>query len=165
MSKKPQTKVFLFYIATLIIVLVLFRLTTAYGEARLQAPPNLNGRYVTAEPLPGCPQPSRLAITIQQSGIYLNGALELQPDEAADAPALQPEQLTLNGRWQQQVRLSGRTDALSACQPDLARTAVDLQGSLTQSPPALTGQLILNGGQPWSFTANRQATASKKNEH
>lgn len=154
----------IFYGAAVTIVLGLFRLTSAYGEANLQAPPNVNGYYLTTEALPGCPADSRLAITVQQSGIYLNGALSLASLESASNSGSTPEQLTLNGRWQQQqARLTGSTAALADCQ--IPAAPVTLQGSITETPPAFTGQLVLNATPPWQFTANRQAQPTETLDH
>jgi hypothetical protein len=168
-SKSSHVKNHLiFYIVGVAIVLGLFQLTSAYGEANLKAPPNLNGRYLSAAAPPGCPTDRQFALTIQQSGIYLNGAIELaQAADQAPVP-LRPEQFTLIGRWQQQVTLSGSTPALAGC--GAPASTVGLQA--TFQPPAaspaaaaLVGQLNLDSAQPWSFTAVRQADPAKQSAH
>ena len=175
LSKSSHVKNHLiFYIVAVAIVLGLFQLTSAYGEANLKAPPNLNGRYLSVAAPPGCPTDRQFALTIQQSGIFLNGAIELaQVADPMPAKPLQPEQFTLIGRWQQQVTLSGSTLALADCgiasidsiqatfQPPVASSIA----SPIASPAALTGQLNLNSGQPWRFTAIRQADLAKQNAH
>ena len=161
----------IFYVVAVTTVLGLFQLTSAYGETHLQAPPNLNGRYLSTSAPPGCPTDRRLAITIQQSGIYLNGAAELaQATEKAPTEPIQPEQLTLIGHWrQQQVKLAGYSPALSGCSP--ANSTVNLAASF--QPPAsspateaaLVGQLNLSNTQPWSFTAVQQAAITRQSDH
>lgn len=165
MSKSHLKTHLIFYGATILVVLGLFRLTSAYGESNLKAPPNLNGRYLSTAALPGCPETSRIAVTIQQSGVYLNGALELQ-QEGTKPPPLQPEYLTLNGRWQQQLTLLGQTNALTTCQNNLAQANIALQGTITQDPEAvLNGQLSINQAQPWQFTAKREALPKQEVAH
>jgi hypothetical protein len=154
----------IFYAVAVSIVLGLFRLTSAYGEANLQAPPNINGRYLTSEAPPGCPDATRLVITVQQSGIYLNGALALTQLEPT-AEVHRSDHLTLNGRWQEQLTLSGPTNAFVTCNLPAA-TEVTLQAMAQSSPEAsLTGQLNIDSATSWSFTAQRQATPSQQSDH
>lgn len=177
MSKSSHLKTHLiFYAIAVSTVLGLFHLTSSYGEAHLKAPPNLNGRYITDAAFPGCPEESRLAVEIQQSGLYLNAALELTTATATSAEPL-PEQLTLKGDWEeQQINLTGPTSALATC-PNFANGAnlVPIQIQATHQPSAasapatLTGQMTLtsvsNQIQPLTFTAIQQANAAKKQEH
>lgn len=174
----------IFYAVAVSSVLGLFRLTSAYGEANLNAPRNISGRYLTESAPPGCPPDLRLALTVQQSGTYLNGALSLEPPQAAvsEASPLPPSQFTLNGRWQQQVQLAGSTTAFADCQ--IPAVPVTLQGSISEaaSPdkttaldqsnlpdqPAhltLTGELLFDQASPWQFVAKRQTVTSRKTEH
>jgi hypothetical protein len=162
-AKRSLRTNLIFYTATLLTVLGLFQLTTAYGEANLEAPPNLNGRYLTDAAAPGCPPDSRLALTIQQSGRYLNAALELvNPNQQATAPS--PKALSLQGHWRQQIQLTGAAPALATCQQptDLALQAMFQPASSptnSLTPAHLTGQIQLNG-QNWPFTAQQQAVAA-----
>lgn len=169
-------KSLLFYGIMIGSVLILFRVTAAYGEKHLKAPPNINGRYVSTQAPPGCPEASRLALTILQSGVFLHGSLQLQ--EAGNQPTTQPSasqaKPSLNGRWNQsQVVLSGRTEALATC----TRTAnssssreVSIQGKIDSLPEktlaTFTGQIeIVGSNQPWTFSAEQQATAAQSVEH
>jgi hypothetical protein len=182
MSKRLQSRLLMFYGGTLVLVLVLFRFATAYGEQHLNAPPNLNGRYLSNESMPGCPASSRIVLLIQQSGIYLNGSLGLEEEKAASLQAAEPlemvaeEKPSLKGRWEQEhIRMSGITSALTPCQPGSAGSTpaqasseVSIQGKIT--PPdakgTLTGQITVNGNaQPWQFTAQRQAAQPKSKDH
>lgn len=172
----------LFYVVAIATVLSLFQLTSAYGEANLEAPPNLNGRYLSATAPPGCPSDRQFVLTIQQSGIYLNGAIELvQAAQAGQAPPapLQPEQLRLIGHWrQQQLNLSGPSPALATCaspaSPALPASPIDIQATF-QPPPspstgnhtaaaAITGQINFGSAQPWDFTAVRQAAPTQQQQ-
>jgi hypothetical protein len=176
MSESSHFKTHLiFYAIAVSTVLGLFHLTSSYGEAYLKAPPNLNGRYITNAAFPGCPEESRLVIEIQQSGLYLNAALELTTATAAE---LLPEQLTLSGDWEEQIKLAGATGALATC-PNFANGApasiqvpIQIQAahqpSIASAPATLTGQITLTSAnqiQPWAFTATQQAKAEKKQEH
>jgi hypothetical protein len=165
MSKRAQTRNHLiFYIGAIVLVVGLFEVTTSYGEANLKAPPNINGRYLTATAPPGCPDASRLAISIQQSGIYLNGGLELV-DQASAKPKTHAIEHSLSGRWQQQITLNGRTKALASCEANLANVDTNLQGTVAGTPAAsLVGQLTF-AAQPWSFTAQRQPEEAKEEAH
>lgn len=166
-----------FYTVTLLTVLGLFQITTAYGEANLKAPPNLNGRYLTDAAAPGCPTNSRLALTIQQSGRYLNAALEL--DKASDAARISaPKTLGLRGSWRQQIYLAGSAPDLAACQqptdltleasfqPESAPAQAAPDGAVPAHSlkPSLTGQIQLNG-QTWPFTAHQQPPADPQSSH
>lgn len=159
----------IFYVATLLTVLVLFQLTTAYGEANLQAPPNLNGRYLTDAAAPGCPPDSRLALTIQQSGRYLNAALELVTPNAPTSSPLPSSAFSLQGDWQQQISLAGAAPDLASCQqPTDLMLQANFQSASGQAssltPANLTGQIQFNG-QNWPFTAQQQAVAAPTNSH
>lgn len=171
MKSHFHPKTLLFYGAMIGSVLVLFRIVSDYGEKHLQAPPDVNGRYVSSQPLPGCPDSTRLALTILQSGVYLHGLVQVEEADA-EAPAnVSPDKATLNGRWEQsQVVLSGSTDALAKCAPvDSASTEISIQGQISSSdsgaPAILTGQTTIAGSEPWSFQAERQATAKKLSDH
>ena len=163
-----------FYVVTVATVLGLFQFTAAYGEAHLKAPLNLNGRYSSESAPAGCPA-SQFAIIIQQSGIYLNGAIELaQPAAQPAAKPTQPAQFTLIGRWQQgkqQVNLAGPGPALAICSAMATAPTVDLQATFQPPAPspaaeaALVGQITLNSAQPWSFTAVRQVASAQQSAH
>ncbi|MFM7426994.1 MAG: hypothetical protein ACKO7W_18685 [Elainella sp.] len=152
----------LFYAIAVSTVLGLFQLTTAYGEANLKAPPNLNGRYLTDATAPGCPSDSRLVLTIQQSGRYLNAALELASANQTQTPP--PQAFGLRGNWRQQISLAGSAPALAACQqPTDLTLEANVQANSPDSP-RLTGQMQLNN-QPWPFTAQQQAVAAPQISH
>lgn len=187
MKSHFHPKSLLFYGVMISSVLLLFRITSAYGEKHLKAPPDVNGRYVSTQAPPGCPESSRLALTILQSGVYLHGSLQLQ--ETGDATPAQPSasqnRPSLDGRWDQsQIVLTGPTEALAICGSEAgstreaepsARSEVSIQGkiepsSTNSSPEAdsatFTGQLTIAGSnQPWTFNAERQAAEAQSVEH
>lgn len=167
-----QPKFLAFYGSTLVLVLLLFRWITTYGEANLQAPPNLSGRYMSTTVPPGCPADYQLVLTLEQSGIYLNGDLALEQGQqtvrsAAHAP-------TLKGRWQKgQIALTGRTSAFATCSTstDRRNNRVTVQGNLTHpsagdtAEPMFTGQLTLPDAQVWTWAALRQPATERSSDH
>lgn len=166
-------KTLLFYGTMIGSVLILFRITSAYGEKHLKAPPNINGRYISTQAPPGCPDSTRLALTILQSGVFLHGAVHVE-ETGAEAKSSQ-DKPTLDGRWEQsQVVLSGPTGAFANCTPTAASDGevnreVNIQGQINSSasdtPATLTGALTIAGSQPWQFSAERQAVAQKSSDH
>jgi hypothetical protein len=171
-------KVVLFYAGTLGAVVLLFQQVTQYGETHLQAPPNLNGRYVSVDRLPGCPIATRLALDIQQSGIYLSGSLRLlNPQTATEktAPVTGEEKPSLHGLWQsEQLMLSGSTPAFADCQtstdsttssPTSSTVPVNIEGSLRSEPASLNGKIGLGTAEPIAFTAQREAAPAPSPKH
>lgn len=179
---KPKT--LSFYAIMIGSVTLLFNLVAAYGEKNLKAPPNFGGRYVSTQAPPGCPDSTQLVLTIQQSGVFLNGLLQLQEASAATATAAgetsSEERLSLSGRWsEQQINLTGTTDAFDACRSPGATypmpTIVTIQGQVdqlsasqspqTHTPTTFTGELTIDEPPAWSFTAQRQASEEKQDAH
>jgi hypothetical protein len=174
MSHLPKSKSLLFYVGVISSVLVLFQVVTAYGETHLKAPPNLNGRYLSASAPPGCPESDRLMLTLQQSGIYVNGFVTLESANASQntqsSEATSEKKFSLTGLWkQEQLNLSGETDALTVCTIGglASATAIALQGQVTST--SFTGQLTHGSQsgnlQPWQFTAQRQAPVKSETGH
>jgi len=146
---KPKSLIF--YAVAIGSVVLLFNRVTAYGNKHLKASQNIEGRYpIKAEPLPDCLQSDTLALKLEQSGIYLVGALTKQPKAA---PSSQ-EKLSLTGERQgENLSLAGPiTDR--ACPDD---TRVAIAGSLNQE--TLSGQLTVNSEPPVKFTTRRQVEA------
>ncbi|WP_088890078.1 hypothetical protein [Leptolyngbya ohadii] len=158
-----RPKLLLFYGGTIAAVLVLFRLITAYGETQLQAAPKMGGVYLSLASPPGCSSDLRLKLTVQQSGIFLNGATELV--QATSSPTVahsaSSERLPLTGRWQQnQLSLSGRTDAFTACGIP-ANSTVTVQGTIAFGNQ-LAAKMQVNGNSTWSFQGDRQETVQQE---
>lgn len=144
-------KSLLFYGAILTFVVTLFNLTTSYGEANLQAPAKISGRYRwNAKNLPGCFKAETLILTVEQSGIYLNGSLLSEQDETQAVTAAKKKPL-LTGLFQQQLELSGQP-SLEACQAEATEQPIRIQAMVNQS--TLKGTLYLMAGS-FDFTAQR----------
>ncbi|MBD2436695.1 hypothetical protein [Nostoc sp. FACHB-110] len=134
-----------FYGVTIGAVLLLFKIVTAYGESKLQAPPVVNGNYQLklSQNLPTCQNLPPLVLNIQQSGIYLNAALFPE-----NANAETKKQLSLTGILKnQQLNLSGTVAPEILCQQPNSQISknpsVIMQMQLTD-PGKITGQLTLN---------------------
>lgn len=190
MSSHFSPKSLLFYGTMIGSVVVLFRVASWHGEANLKAPPAVSGLYLSEQSLPNCPESTQLAVTVQQSGIYLHGALRLiersEGTEAQSSPSSTEEDLTLSGLWQQQ-RLSLTGDAFlpAACQvvdeatsdsnPDseansdqeLRQIPILIEGTISNTEQAkLTGEITLGDADPSEFTAVLAAPATQPNsEH
>jgi hypothetical protein len=162
-----------FYGGMILFVVILFHAVTAYGERNLKAQPAIGGRYVSTTAPPGCPDRDRLVLDIQQSGVYLNVFLAVQPTNAIQSTEVNSErQPTFTGKWQQtQISLAGKTDAFATCtasaQPSTKQPTVTpamLQGEVTTQPEKqFVGQLnIGDGAQPWQFQAQKQVQPKAK---
>lgn len=172
LSLRP--KLLLFYGGTIVLVIVLFRWITLYGEQHLQAPPNLNGRYAfNIAPPAACPPSTQMVLNLQQSGIYLSGTLhvEASPLTVTEPPTEEKKQLT--GRWQQeQVHLTGSTDIGAICSAARSSSAaqqaaiVSLQAQFSPAPTAtLIGNLQIDQQTSLSFTAERQPGDKLAEQH
>lgn len=154
-------------------VIGLFQVVSFYGDRYLQAPPTIDGRYLSTGSAPGCPESDRFVLTIQQSGIYLSGILSAEKQAAGTrALASAEERPPLFGMWQKgEISLSGTTDAFSFCNvgeqsaSSAAATAtspveVTVQGQINpQDNKRFMGQLLLKSRpEAWQFTAERQMT-------
>jgi hypothetical protein len=158
---KIQPKLLLFYGGTLAFVVALFQVVTRYGETQLIASPNINGRYLSTQAMPGCPESSRVMLSILQSGIYLNGAVEVV--EEADAKEAKSKGTQLSGAWgNQQVTLAG--DA-ALCQAAGKMETVAIAGTVSGvAENAVFSGTISGIGQPWQFTGQRLVEAKKAKE-
>jgi hypothetical protein len=135
-------KSLIFYGVAISSVVGLFSLVSRYGNARLEAPMLIEGNYqLQIEPSASCPEPPPLQLRIQQSGIFVNGALmaaspEAKPAESGNAP------LTLDGSWRSpQLDLSGRLSGLEICGQPVGRVAI----ASTQDGDVFSGELAFAG--------------------
>ncbi|MDX2228323.1 MAG: hypothetical protein NW220_01705 [Leptolyngbyaceae cyanobacterium bins.349] len=89
----------IFYSCAIGSVVVLFTLTTAYGERNLQAPRRIDGRYPLAMQVPtDCLKGQPVNLLLQQSGVFLTGAL--LPENASErSQQIALERPSLSGRW------------------------------------------------------------------
>lgn len=175
MSTHFSRKSLSFYGVIIVGVIVLFRIVSWYGETYLTAPANIAGEYLSEQSLPGCPPSLRLALTIQQSGIYLHGALQLieaaqETSTQSTSPATKPD-LTLRGALeQQQISLTGSALLPATCQipgNPAAPIPIAIQGTVSDPEQAkFSGDIRLGSGTPLAFTAVRQpADAPTSNPH
>lgn len=166
--KTIKSKLLWFYGGTLGFVIVLFQGITHYGNTKLAAAPNINGRYLSTAAMPGCPESSRVLLTLLQSGVYLNGAIDLVENTAVIEESTSESTPPLSGQLaQQQVTLDGSTAALSSCQPAtqqvqvIGTVAVDADKKL-----AFTGTVSLdNNVQPWQIKALRLVETTQEKGH
>ncbi len=148
--KVLSLKAFLFYGLTIAFVVVLFSITTSYGETHLKAAAPIAGRYkfVNSDCLEG------LTLRLDQSGRYLTAAIVL-PDRPIVAPA------TLSGTWSGlqnssiPLTLSGTIPSLPNCYP---AQKVWVQGKLENK--VFAGQLIFDQGERVPFRSELEVTQS-----
>lgn len=151
-----------FYGVAIGAVLLLFEVVTAYGEANLRAPAPIDGRYrLSYSQKPKCLKSDALVLTIQQSGIYLNGSL-LPAQKNAQKPT-SAEKTSMTGQLiNQQLSLSGTVprstfciDAVSQAN-DNSSTSVRIQSRVEGKN--LEGKITLNGiPEAIGFTAQRES--------
>jgi hypothetical protein len=159
MTRFLSLKSVLFYGGTLVAVIALFSIATAYGEANLRAPDPIDGFYSIQGAMPGCLKNQDLRLLVDQSGLFLNGALlpATANPEVIQSTRKRPP---LTGRWDNQtLTLIGSLPQLANC-----RATVIIQGSIDHA--TLKGQLFLGNsstGNP--FTAEREAPAPVRSTH
>ncbi len=149
-----------FYGGAIGVVVVLFSLTTSYGETALKAPTKVAGRYRLEGPnLPGCLQPDPLVLTLQQSGIYLSGSL-LTAADSGDKGTAAKKQPSLHGSWNNhQLELSGPLSHLDRCRQGAnSFPQVKLQGTVEKT--TLQAQLTLEGNPPIPVQLEREPSPS-----
>lgn len=90
-----------FYIIATASVVILFSVVTAYGEKNLNPPPKISGSYkVESANLPDCLKDKPLQLMMQQSGVYLSGALQSNQGGSSENKFTSEKNLPLKGRWQ-----------------------------------------------------------------
>lgn len=125
-----------FYGVTIALVLLLFKVVTAYGESNIKAPLAIKSHYglVFRENLPICNKSNVLALNIQQSGIYLNGFLVPATSPTKTSKVSKTHSL-LTGRLENgQLSLSGKTPKYILCNLPSSQT----QAKISQKDHLLT---------------------------
>lgn len=153
MSSRFNWKSLAFYGIATSSVVVLFSVTTTYGEANLQAPDPIGGTYpLDGNRLAGCLEGQDALLTIQQSGMYLTGSI-LPADVDPPTTRMATDRPSLNGTWKnQQLNLSGSLTYLGACTGN-----VQVQGAIADT--LLTGEIQLEGTpEAVKFTSQRLET-------
>ena len=116
MSSHFNFKSLTFYGVAIGSVLLLFNAVSAYGEAKLKAPAPIGKRYLLSYTQnPNCLKSDALVLTIEQSGIYLNGSLLPAKTDAQRAKA-GSEKPSLTGQLSnQQLSLTGTVPSSTLC--------------------------------------------------
>jgi hypothetical protein len=150
-------------------VVTLFSVVTAYGEANLKAAPLISGDYLLAVTPSGCDRPSRLNLSLQQSGIYVNAAL-VNLAQAPTERTIALRKKMLQGRWQaQQLVLEGTVPATTFCTARTQATTmvmVKFKGEVEGS--TLSGTLFLDTAPSLPITAQRateSGSSTQSNTH
>lgn len=158
-----------FYGVAISSVVVLFKVVTAYGETHLKAPPAIGGSYqINAQKLPGCLKSKVLVLDIQQSGIYLFGALLPAKTDVKTATVAE-EKPSLNGRYSnQQLNLEGAVPSVSKCNKadgSEGTISVKIQGIVKGK--TLVGKVALSSiPTAVQFTAQREEPVEQSgNKH
>jgi len=158
-----------FYGIAIGLVLVLFEVVTAYGESNLKAPAPIDGRYRLSYQKPNPLKLNALVLTIQQSGIYLNGSL--LPAQTNAQPTSAEEILSLTGQMRnQQLSLTGTvprsifynntvSQAAASNRPkDNSPSSIRLQSRVQGE--TLEGQITVSGiPEVIGFTAQKEIPA------
>lgn len=140
-----------FYGSAIGAVVVLFSVTTSYGESHVKAPLDIDGRYpLSSQNLPDCLAGKSLMLDLKQSGTYLSAALveATATEKVIKAVEQRPP---LSGEWNtQQFSLTGSLAHIEGCQGKVA-----IAGTIQDK--TMNGTLALNSssGQA-SFTAQKE---------
>lgn len=167
MSSNFNWKSLVFYSIAIGSVLVLFKVVTAHGEDNIKAQPAIGGRYrLTGNKLPECLKSQTTILSIQQSGIYLNGSL-VQPNPSEENPT--QEKISLLGRWQnRQLSLSGLVPDLGNCNSSKSENgdiSVNIEAQAVEKE--IKGKITLSSiPGDFEFTTEKvEPEAKPKKEH
>lgn len=156
-----------FYGSAIAGVVVLFSVTTSYGEAHLKAPEKIDGRYrIESSNLPDCFNAKPLILVVQQSGVYLTGSL--LPEDAAEAVVTTAtERPLLTGQWDNhQLTLQGAVNGLPNC-PNPIQIEGTIAAPVAQgkdAPRSLNGVLKLKSAAV-NFTAQQDDSPAAAKPH
>lgn len=152
-----------FYGAAIIGVVVLFEAVTTYGEANLKAPASIDGRYRLSytQNLPNCAKSDTPVLTIEQSGIYLNGFL-LPANSDTQKGKGGKQKPSLTGQFSnQQLSLIGTVPSSTLCNKPVSQAESTSSSVMIQSRVEgenLEGKITLSGiAESIGFTAQREA--------
>jgi hypothetical protein len=150
-----------FYGTMITSVVAIFAVTSHYGESNLKAPAKIDGQYrLSVKDLPGCLKAETLLLSIEQSGLYINGSLLSEKDLTQASTAAKKKPL-LTGLFQQsKLELTGKP-SLESCQNKESTPELKIQGSIQKA--TLQGEILLPSGSV-TFTAKREALKSAAKE-
>jgi hypothetical protein len=147
-------KELVFYGVAISSVMVLFSVTTTYGEANLKAPKPIAGRYkfVNSDCLNGT------TLRLDQSGRYITAAIVIPNSPIAAPPSLSGTWSGVpNGDGTVPLTLSGTITPLPNCYP---AQKVWVQGKLENK--VFSGQLIFAQGERVPFRSELEAKVVKE---
>ena len=158
-----------FYGVAISLVVVLFKVVSAWGETNLKAPPAIGGSYkINAQKLPGCLKSDALVLDIKQSGIYLFGSLLSAKTDVQKATVAE-EKPSLNGHYSnQKLSLEGSVPWITKCNKadgSGGTLSVKIQGVVKGK--TLTGQIALSSKSAAAqFTAQQEEPVEQSgNKH
>ncbi|MGI0490022.1 hypothetical protein ACN4EK_31825 [Pantanalinema rosaneae CENA516] len=158
MSHHLNRRSLTFYSCAVGIVIGLFSVISAYGEANLHAPTYVGGRYpITAPTLPECWQNQSLVLFVQQSGVFLTGSL-IALDASEKGTRSVAEHPSLTGRWNNQTLTLRGTATLPNCSLPLR-----IQGKFEGKTLQGVVQLNSTSGE-FPFTATRDVPQEPQSE-
>jgi hypothetical protein len=165
---RSQIKSLIFYGGTIAFVIGLFSLVTSYGETNLKTAQSIAGEYLLTLPSSSnCKSQEPIALSIQQSGVYVAASMTKQTSNQA---TFKP--MTLSGKWQnQRLNLAGNVSEKTLCTNSKNQTPISviIEGAITphqETAPhpksnqseTLIGTLSLNQTTA-PLTAKREATS------
>ncbi|MBF2026831.1 MAG: hypothetical protein IGS48_08700 [Oscillatoriales cyanobacterium C42_A2020_001] len=160
MKEHFSPKSIVFYGCAIACVTVLFSITTAQGEKKLQAPRRIDGRYpLSLSSPPDCLWAKSVNLLLQQSGVFLTGSL-LPSDASEQAVRIAQERPSLSGQWHNdQLMLEGQLGRDWNCQ-----STVKLEGTVVDHQ--LNGTLRLSATpDAIAISAQREAPPRRSVEH
>ena len=140
-------------------VVLLFTVTTRYGEANAKAPQDVAGRYpISNQNLPGCLKAKPLVLKVKQSGVYLSAAL-VEANASEKLVQAIEQRPPLSGEWNnQQFMLTGSLPHMEGCQETVAIAGTIQNGTMN-------GVLNLNSSpEKIPFTAQKELPKETESE-
>lgn len=150
----------IFYATAIGSVVILFTVTSAYGERHLQAPRPIEGRYSLSMQAPAeCFQSQPPHLVLQQSGIFLTGVL-VAADASEQTIRTAHKRPALGGQWRNdRMTLAGALDSSWNCP-----VTVRIDAQVRQD--TLNGTLTLSSiAKPIPFSGDRQVIQSESESH
>ncbi|MFB2939223.1 hypothetical protein ACE1B6_28560 [Aerosakkonemataceae cyanobacterium BLCC-F154] len=143
MNKILKPKILTFYVGAISFTLILFKAVNILAANYIQASPEIDGNYlfIDSNNLPGCLKAKNLLLSIQQSGIYLNGTL-LARNSNQQLSGLTEKRPSLFGKWQKSsekpLNLSGKVNQIDRCQKQLVKIRGMIKSKTLQGEISLT---------------------------
>lgn len=147
---KIQGKFMVFYLVTILAVLIIFKLVNIYGNSKIKAPLRITGSYtLEAVNLPDCLNNNQLTLNIEQSGIYLFGNLSLSNMKYS---------LPINGEFRDnKINITSHLKNIPACNsinPNILLIVGELMANSTNTKTTLSPN-NLQGNLHWGRPENQ----------